>query len=227
MPSDHSDPRPPAHAPRSWDERASAQAHAFDLIGERYDEVFPDKKGQEEHVRRLLETLPAGSRVLDLGSGTGLPTARRLVDAGMRVTGFEISERMLELARRNVPEAEFHRTDIVDLDPDGTSYDAVVAFFSLLCLPRARIPEALARVREALVPGGTLCLSMVETDLDDAPIPFLGASLRVSGYPRDELRRVVEAAGLAVEDERAVVYEPEGGDAPPETQVFLTCRRKG
>ena len=226
MPSDHpTDPRELAPDPAAWAERNARQADAFDTIGERYDEAFPNKEGQEDCVRRLLSLLPPNARVLDLGSGTGLPTARQLAGAGARVTGFEISERMLELARRNVPEAEFRQADIVDLDPVEESYDAIVAFFSLLCLPKERIPEALGRVRASLVPGGLLCLSMVEADLDDVPIPFLGAEIRVSGYPRDELRSVVEKAGLVIEDERVVSFHPEDEGASPEVQVFLTCRR--
>lgn len=226
MPSDHfTDPSELPPDPAAWAERNAGQARAFDTIGERYDEAFPNKEGQQDCVRRLLSLLPPGAQVLDLGSGTGLPTARQLVGAGARVTGFEISERMLELARSNVPEAEFRQADIVDLDPVEKSYDAIVAFFSLLCLPKDRIPEALGRVRASLVPGGLLCLSMVEADLDDVPIPFLGAQIRVSGYPRGELRSVVERAGLVVEDERVVSFHPEDDDAHPEVQLFLTCRR--
>ena len=209
--------------PVAWAERSKHQATAFDRIGDRYDEAFPHKEGQEERIRRLLDLLPPDAHVLDLGSGTGLPTARQLVQAGVRVTGHEISERMIELARINVPEAEFVRADILDLQPVETQYDAIVAFFSLLCLPRARIPEALSRVRASLLPGGLLCLSMVEADLDDVPISFLGSKVRVSGYPRAELRTVLEEAGLIVEDERVVTYDPQG--SRPEVQIFLTCRR--
>ncbi|OOC52942.1 MULTISPECIES: class I SAM-dependent DNA methyltransferase [Nocardiopsis] len=225
MPSENTAPDPLEQAPdpQAWAERSARQAAAFDAIGERYDEAFPRKEGQEERVRRLLDLLPPDAHVLDLGSGTGLPTTRQLAAAGARVTGYEISGRMIEIARRNVPEATFVQADILDLEPAEASYDAIVAFFSLLCLPKARIPEALSRIRASLTPGGLLCLSMVEADLDDAAIPFLGSDIRVSGYPREELRRVVAGAGLIVEDERVVSYEPEG--ARPEVQVFLTCRR--
>src|SRR5699024_12418938 len=64
---------------------------------------------------------------------------------------------------------------------------------------------------------------MVEADLDDVPISFLGSKIRVSGYPRAELRTVLEEAGLIVEDERVVTYDPLG--ARPEVQIFLTFRR--
>lgn len=46
-------------------------------------------------------------RVVDLGCGSGI-WARQLVDTGFEVTGVDLSPAMIELARRQVPEAEFH-----------------------------------------------------------------------------------------------------------------------
>ena len=86
-------------------QRQQQQAGGFDAIGSRYDEVFPHKDGQVKTVEQLLNQLPSGAHVLDVGYGTGIPTARQLVAAGCEVTGIDISPVMLDLARRNVPEA--------------------------------------------------------------------------------------------------------------------------
>src|SRR4051812_41229736 len=94
--------------------RQAMQAQAFDRIGARYEEAFPRKEGQLAATEWLIERLPAGARVLDVGCGTGLPSGRRLVDAGLQVTGIDISEEMLQLARCNVPGAELLRLDVVD-----------------------------------------------------------------------------------------------------------------
>jgi SAM-dependent methyltransferase len=205
--------------------RQRGQAAAFDAIGARYDEVFPHKEGQVRAVDLLLERLPAGSRVLDLGCGTGVPTARQLVDGGCEVTGVDISPVMLDHARRNVPAATFLQCDVVDVDETIGRFDAVVAFFALLMLPRDRVVAVLGGLHDVLTPGGWLALSMVEADLDDAELPFQGATLRVTGWPRDALREVVTGAGFAIEDEDVRSYDPPAPDAPPETQLFLLARR--
>jgi hypothetical protein len=101
----------------------------------------------------------------------------------------------------------------------------VVAFFSLLMMPRAEIPGALARLRDVLVPGGLLVLGMVEADVDDVPIDFLGMPVRVTGYPRDELTDVVASAGFEVLHASDLSYAPSSTQAPPEVQLFLRCRR--
>lgn len=207
----------------------TGQAEAFDAIGDRYDEAFPHKEGQLAAGDWLAASLPPGSRVLDLGCGTGLPTAKQLVDAGLKVTGVDLSAGMLALARRNVPGAHFVQADIGDLIEDGplatAGFEAVAAFFSLLMLPRPEIPYALGAIRDLIKPGGLLALSMVEADVDYMEIPFVGNTIRVSGYLRDELRHVVTDAGFEVLKEDSYAYAPATSDVPPEEQIFLYCRR--
>jgi len=209
-----------------WSRRQAAQAARFDAIGSTYDDVFPHKDGQLRAGELLLRRLPRGARVLDVGCGTGLPTAHQFAAAGCTVTGIDFSEVMLDLARRNVPEATFVRRDVSDLGADLGGFDAVVAFFSLLMLPRAEIRLALPRLGEVLVDGGWLALGMVEADLDDTAVPFLGGPLRVTGWPREQLRTVVSEAGFTVEVDDLQSYTPAMPDTPPETQLFLVARRR-
>jgi predicted TPR repeat methyltransferase len=208
-----------------WADRQRAQAAGFDAIGIQYDEVFPHKEGQIRTVEQLLERVSAGARVLDLGCGTGVPTARQLVDGGCEVTGVDISEVMLEQARRNVPEATLLQRDIVDAVATTDRFDAVVVFFSLLMLPRDHIVDVLNALHDVITPSGWLAIGMVEADLDDVPVPFLGAPLRVTAWPRDQLKRVVTDAGFAIEMEDVRSYAPPTPGAPPETQLFLLARR--
>ncbi|MFJ5304838.1 class I SAM-dependent DNA methyltransferase [Streptomyces sp. NPDC088350] len=208
----------------------SGQAEAFDAIGDRYDEAFPHKEGQLGAGEWLVASLEPGSRVLDLGCGTGVPTARQLTDAGLDVVGVDLSGRMVELARTYVPAATFHQLDIADLRPGGPTdlgrFDGVAAFFSLLMLPRAEIPLALRTIHHLLTPGGLFALSMVEAHVDDFAIPFLGNTIRVSGYLLDDLFKILDTAGFEIMKETSYTYAPAAGDVPPEEQVFLCCRRR-
>ncbi|MDT0377916.1 methyltransferase domain-containing protein [Streptomyces sp. DSM 42041] len=205
----------------------SGQAEAFDAIGDRYDEAFPHKEGQIAAGVWLAEQLPPGARVLDLACGTGTPTARQLTESGLKVTGVDLSPGMIELARENVPEAEFHTLDIADVESAGLGpFDGAAAFFALLMLPRAEIPVALRMLHGLLRPGAPLVLSMVEADVDNFSIPFLGNTIRVSGYLREDLHRVVTDAGFEIAGEDSYAYAPATTDVPPEIQIFLHCRKR-
>ncbi|NSC23652.1 methyltransferase domain-containing protein [Streptomyces albus subsp. chlorinus] len=205
----------------------SGQSEAFDAIGDRYDEAFPHKEGQIAGAAWLVSQLAPGSRALDVGCGTGVPTARQLADAGLDVVGIDLSSSMLKLCRDNVPECTCRKLDLADLETAGLGpFDGAVAFFSLLMLPREEIPVALRMLHGQLTGDGPLVLGMVEADVNDFPIPFLGNTIRVSGYLRDELRGVVQDAGFDVVEEDARAYAPASTDIPPEIQLFLHCRRR-
>ena len=68
---------------------------------------------------------------------------------------------------------------------------------------------------------------MVEADVDNFAIPFIGSTVRVSGYLRDDLRAVVRGAGFEIVEETSYTYAPATADVQPEEQIFLRCRRLG
>jgi SAM-dependent methyltransferase len=237
----HTDAALHAQLCRRRAERA-LQAVAFDAIGSGYGEAFPAKAGQLDCGAWLLSKLAPGSRVLDVGCGTGEPTLRQLLDGGLRPTAIDLSDGMLRMARQTAPEAEFHRMDMFDLatpraaqawgapqlGPEGAgTFDAATAFFSLILLPQDEIPAVLGRIRELLRPGGLLTLGMVEADLDHVPLPFLGHELKISGYLREELAHTLARSGFAVELDIGHPYAPASTTLPPEEQLFLCCRRVG
>lgn len=211
--------------PRQTPDRRAEQAAAFDRIGEHYDEAFPRKEGQLLVGQWLLRRLMTPARIVDIGCGTGLPSASQAAAAGHAVAAVDISASMLRLATRNVPRCGFIRADAMRLPLLRGSFDAAMAFFSLLMLARDDVPVALAALREVLKPGGWLALGMVEADLDDALITFLGVPIRVTGFPRDELSKVVIEAGFEVHAQEVRVYQAPAPEVPPETQLFLLCRR--
>ncbi|HEY3258849.1 MAG TPA: class I SAM-dependent methyltransferase [Pseudonocardiaceae bacterium] len=197
---------------------------AFDLIAERYDEAFTDRSAQLAAGRWLIDQLPPGARILDLGCGSGLPTAVQLAEAGFEVVGTDESGRMLELARKRVPNATFLQRDMRDVGPDLGTFDAVVSFFSLIMLPRADVEKVLAEVRERLTDDGLLTIGMVYGDMDYFPICFLGASTFATAYPTDQLVQVVNDAGFDIieVDEVSVQAEPER----VERQIYVRARVK-
>src|SRR5438045_842331 len=96
-------------------ERQASQALAFDQLVQRYGTAYSDKPEQVRAGRWLVERLRPGARVLDVGCGTGVPTARQLVDAGIHVVGIDISPGMVSAASATVPEANVYQCDVLAL----------------------------------------------------------------------------------------------------------------
>jgi SAM-dependent methyltransferase len=100
--------------------------------------------------------------VVDLGCGSGL-WARELVDAGYRVLGIDISEAMIELSRKRVPEAEFRAGSLFDADiPPCSAVTAISEVLNYLFDEEARgLTPLFRRVFEALVPGGVFVFDVL------------------------------------------------------------------
>jgi len=197
------------------------QQAAFDQIGKRYDESFVERDAQLAEGAWLLEQLDRPARVLDLGCGSGLPTAKQLIDAGVEVVGTDESKVMLDLAATQAPGGQYLHRDLRDLSDLG-EFDAAVAFFSLIMLPKADIPLLLSGVRKLLRGPRLLQVAMVLGDFDRFPISFLGVPTEVCAYPPDELRQVVADAGFEITELREVAAEAEPNRI--EVQLYLRAR---
>lgn len=102
----------------------------------------------------FLPRLPPGSRVLDVGCGTG--QAVRLLHARrFEAVGVDGSQEMLALARRNAPEAQFEQRDVRVSLPAGP-FRAAVSLFDTVnhFAPRGEVDAVFGNVFDALAPGG-------------------------------------------------------------------------
>ena len=101
----------------------------------------------------LIEALPDGAEVLDLGCGTGIPASRALARR-FHVTGVDLSDVMVRRARMLVPRARFLRADMTAVDfPPGT-FAAIVCLYSIIHVPLAEQRPLFERIHRWLAPGG-------------------------------------------------------------------------
>ena len=192
------------------DNRHQIVAQGYDAIGERYLEWSSDHTVRLAWLNTLREAVPPPARVLDLGCGAGVPVARWLVDAGYTVTGIDISEGQITLARQFVPDATFVVGDMSTVLFDPAAFDAVVALYSITHVARDRHAELLRRIHSWLRPGGHLLASLGAGDSPDWTGPWLGAEMFFSHFDAATNRRMLEAAGFAIEHDE-LVQETEDG----------------
>ncbi|MFJ4466689.1 class I SAM-dependent methyltransferase [Streptomyces sp. NPDC089424] len=201
-------------------------ATVFDAIGAAYEQAFAGSAAHRASLEWLLGRLEPGSRVLDVGSGTGRPTAQVLADAGHDVLGVDVSPVMVELAARQVPDASFRCADIREISLPDASFDAVCVYFSLLQLSRAEQSALLGRLVRAVRPGGHLVLATVPLDVEDVEAVFMGQPVRVTSFGAEEFAALAGDAGLSVLGQERSVFTPAHPEAIPEPHLFLYCRRE-
>lgn len=140
------------HDPRaSYDAVADDYASriAAELERKPFDRMLLDQFA--EQVRDL-------GRVADIGCGPG-HVARYLRDRGVDVVGIDLSPRMIECARKLHPAAEFQQADMEALSVPAETWAGIVAFYSLIHVPRERVVATLREFRRVLRPRGLLLLA--------------------------------------------------------------------
>lgn len=196
----------------------------YDQIAEQYTEWAKSVRGdeRERYTKVLLEGLPPGASVLDLGCGNGDPVASQLAQRFV-VTGVDISERQIERAKANVPSAKFIQADMTQLKFPPAFFDGIATFYSITHVPRERHPALLGAIAEWLRPGGLLVASMSAGQLagrveDD----WLGAPMYFSGYDPETNRQMVGDAGLTVLSAQLETAEEFG---KPSTFLWIVARK--
>ncbi len=191
-------------------------ARGYDRIAERYaawaGQVRVEER--ERYTRVLLDRVPAGAPVLELGCGTGLPTTQRLAER-FAVTAVDLSERHVELARRNVPAATIVHGDMTALDFPEASFAAVAAFYSITHVPREEHGRLLANIAHWLRPGGLLVAALgARSSAGAIEADWLGAPMYFSHYDGETNRRLVERAGLEIVGAREETADEDGVPTP-------------
>src|SRR5262245_18782527 len=136
-------------------------AEGYDRVAESYAAFVNRSRhdSRDHYTTFLLDRLPAGAAVLELGCGGGLPTTELLASRFV-VTGVDLSRRQIELARQQVPKATFIQADMTSLDLPLEHFEAVVAFYSIIHVPRNEHRGLLYAIARWLRPGGLLVATM-------------------------------------------------------------------
>jgi ubiquinone/menaquinone biosynthesis C-methylase UbiE len=143
--------------------------------------------------------------VLDLGSGAGadvLISAKRVAPGGKAI-GLDMTDEMLDLARRNAQEAgatnvEFLKGEIENIPLSDASVDVVIS--NCVINLSGDKPQVIREAARVLKPGGRFAVSDVvaDADMDDATRADMAAwtGCIAGALTREEFIKTLVGAGL-------------------------------
>jgi SAM-dependent methyltransferase len=171
----------------------------YDAVARRYEARFLDELAHKPRDRALLEAFATNvdDPVIEVGCGPGQVGAfvRAL---GRRVVGIDLSDAMARLASARLDAAL--TGDMRALPLATESAGAVLAFYSVIHLPRAELPVAVREFARVVRPGGRVLFSAHEGDGEITRDEFLDVPVTFSAtmFQLDELTDAVRDAGLDV-----------------------------
>ncbi|MFC4852575.1 class I SAM-dependent DNA methyltransferase [Actinophytocola glycyrrhizae] len=189
---------------------------SYDAVAEHYADQVRGSLSTKPYLRAmvmLFADLVRGAGdgpVADVGCGPGHVTAF-LRDLGLAAFGVDLSPRMVEVARREHPDARFEVGSMTELDLADDSLAGLLAWWSLIHLPDDEVAIALAHFRRVLRPRAPLMIGFHEGN---------GTTLKTDGYgghpmnvhvhrrPPARVTAWLHQAGFAVE--ASVTLDPAG-----------------
>jgi ubiquinone/menaquinone biosynthesis C-methylase UbiE len=153
--------------------------------------------------------LPAGARLLDIGSGVGGPARHFAEKHGCTVTGIDLTPAFVAAATELSARAglagstRFVEGSALDLPFEDASFDAATLIHVGMNI--ADKPRLFAEARRALVPGGTFALfEVMRSGEGPLPMPLPWADDEATSFVETPAtyRSLLAAAGFRVTDER-------------------------
>ena len=186
----------------------------YNPMGKRYEDAYGHIPEQAQSLNWLISQLPLGSKVLDVGCGTGKPAADALALAGHVVHGIDISEGMLEVARKQVPLATFQRIDFRDFSAEPAIYDAITSYFAFLdAMSQAQIRDMIHSIYKWLKPGGLFVFGTVPADMEHMPAQWLGVDVILTSMSESQYAECFSEAGFTIVHQKASVFVPKAVEA--------------
>jgi len=175
------------------------------VVEKGYDQVASDyarlegeiKWPRMQWLKKLLNRLEPDASVLDLGCGSGDPADLEIAKKH-KVTGVDISQTQINLARQKVPNGHFIHGDADSVEFPSASFDAVVSFYTLEHIPRRGHGNVLRHIYNWLKAGGYLLISMEAGDYDDVLGQWLGVPMFISCFNPKLTKQLVIHEGFEV-----------------------------
>ena len=201
---------------------------AYDSVAAEYAEKFFHELDHKPLDRKLLdlfgERMAKSGRVCEVGCGPGEVTAY-LANRGVPVYGIDISEMMIQTARRLSPTIHFETGDMLSLQADDNSLAGIVGFYAIVNLSRAEIERALVEFYRTLQPSAPLLLSFHVGDETLHLAEFLGkrAELNFFFYPVDTVRTMLTRAGFHIDE--VIIRSPYETVEHPSQRAYIFGRK--
>ena len=211
-------------------EQSTAIASYWNLVGERYLELFRDEFEKKPYDRQVVASfaagLSAGASVCDAGCGPCGHVTRLLANVGLDAVGVDISPKCVELARKEQPLLRFELMDMASMAfPDG-AFQGLFCYYALHYQSKLSLGGVIREFARVLSPGGRLLIVVKEGASEGWIDDPMGSGLRIfwCDFAPEELQALVAGNGFEVSG--CEVRDP----LPDEIavrRIFLTARCMG
>jgi ubiquinone/menaquinone biosynthesis C-methylase UbiE len=168
---------------------------SYNVIAEEYLATRAKKSSDIALLDEFTKYLDLNAKVLDAGCGAGIPV-KKFLSEHFEVTGVNFSEKQIEFAKKNVPDATFICQDMTQLDFPENHFDGICSYYAIIHIPREEHRLLLENFYRMLNPNGVVLLCLGADDLSDDTHSFHGNQMYWSHYDAETNQFMLEEVGF-------------------------------
>lgn len=170
----------------------------YDTIAHQYASQYDVAESSDlKFVDKFLDQLPRGSNILDVGCGDGRDT-KYMIEKGFIVTGIDLSEQLLAIARKRSPKSNFQQMDIRDLSFKDNTFDGLISSFSLIHVQKNEILKTMKGFQRVLKSGGKVTIFAQQGESDHYVVEPFAPEMKTffNFFSENYLRQQLSDAGF-------------------------------
>jgi SAM-dependent methyltransferase len=205
-------------------ENQKSTIQAYNESAERFSNTVGKLANYDHTYDFISSLLQENAKVLDLACGPANISSYLYKKKKLVITGYDLSEKMLAIARKNIPDGIFIQRSIIDFRVNE-QFDLVILGFGLPYLSSTQAKICLHHAHEAVKPGGIFYLSFMDGDKEGfESTSFSPDKQFYLFYHRTEsIIKLLEELGFMILKTWALDYlEPNGSIT---TDSVIACRQ--
>jgi cyclopropane fatty-acyl-phospholipid synthase-like methyltransferase len=189
----------------------------YNKIAKRLQEIFGLEKEGSEKLKILEDftaKIPLAGRILDAGCGNGAYS--RYLSEKFNVIGVDISEKQIELAKQNVPNAKFICKDMTKLTFSDEVFDGILSYYAIIHVPREEHYDLMSNFYRMLKFNGVVLLTFHKNDDPESYENDLlgeGAMMYWSGFDKKTNLNLLQKIGFKIIWSKLIKESPKWGDS--------------
>ena len=199
----------------------------FDKCASVYQEKFMEMDLYHDSFDMFCNNIKkVDADILDVACGPGNITRYLLKHRpDFKILGVDLSPKMIALAQKNNPQAEFQVMDCRDIAKLYRHYDGVMCGFGLPYLSKEAAIEVIKNASKVLTINGLIYLSTIEDDynLSGSKTSSSGDSMFIYYHQADYLTQALNENGFKIIDLRRQVYPTQ--DETPTIDLIIIAEK--
>ena len=172
--------------------------NSYNKAAQKYYELFYDELAEKEFDKKFLDEylklFNTNSTICSVGCGPCGHIEKYIYQKGFRIIGIDISEKCIEIARKNNPTIQFEVGDFSKTNYEDNYFDGLVSYYSIVDSPKIYLDKIFKEFNRVLKKNGYLLLVVKEGNTEGYTKELLGIETEIyfSLFTEYEIRTILE-----------------------------------